>query len=245
MRAFAAKARGFFGGRNSEGEFDDEVREHLNLLAEGFEAQGMDRDDAAAAARRQFGNTTLLGEDRRELRTLVSLEELGRDLRYALRLLWKSRGFAAVSIVTLGLGIGAGYGAKEGIRAACGVGRGPSAIGPTAISRKPGTGLVLVTLGVYSVLAYATARKTHEIGVRMALGAERGDVLGLVMHTGLRLVLAGIGLGLVVSLVLGRMIVMQLNGVPPYDPATLAGTTLLLMATGAMRAGFRRDERRE
>jgi putative ABC transport system permease protein len=97
-----------------------------------------------------------------------------------------------------------------------------------------GIGLVLVTVGVYSVLAYATARKTHEIGIRMALGAERRDVLGLVIHTGLRLVLGGIGLGLAVSLILGRMITTQLNGVPTYDPATLAGTTILLVATGAM-----------
>ena len=95
-------------------------------------------------------------------------------------------------------------------------------------------GLVLVTIGVYSVLAYATARKTHEIGIRMALGAERRDVLGLVIRTGLRLVLGGIGLGLAVSLILGRMITTQLNGVPTYDPATLAGTTMLLVATGAM-----------
>jgi len=97
-----------------------------------------------------------------------------------------------------------------------------------------GIGLVLVTVGVYSVLAYATARKTHEIGIRMALGAGRRDVLGLVIRTGLQLVLAGIGVGLVVSLVLGRMITTQLNGVATYDPATLAGTTILLVATGAM-----------
>ena len=107
MRAFAAKARGFFGGREQEGKFDEEVREHLDLLAMRFVAQGMSQADAMAAARRQFGNTTLLRDDRRELRTLVSLEDLGRDLRYAVRTLWKSRGFAAVAIVTLGLGIGA------------------------------------------------------------------------------------------------------------------------------------------
>jgi len=107
LRAVAARVRGFFGGRGQEGGFDEEVREHLDLLAERFVAQGMSQADAMAAARRQFGNTTLLREDRRELRTLVSLEDLGQDLRYAVRTLWKSRGFAVVSIVTLGLGIGA------------------------------------------------------------------------------------------------------------------------------------------
>jgi putative ABC transport system permease protein len=95
-------------------------------------------------------------------------------------------------------------------------------------------GLVLVTIGVYSVLAYTTARRTHEIGIRMALGAERGDVQGLMIHAGLRPVLAGIALGLTASLVLGRMIATQLTRVTAHDPATLAGTTMVLMATAAV-----------
>ena len=96
-------------------------------------------------------------------------------------------------------------------------------------------GLILVTVGVYSVLAYATARKTHEIGIRMALGAERTDVLRLVIRTGLRLVTAGAAIGLIVSLLLGRVIEAELwRGLKPYDPATFAGTTLLLMGTGAL-----------
>jgi putative ABC transport system permease protein len=96
-------------------------------------------------------------------------------------------------------------------------------------------GLILVTVGVYSVLAYATARKTHEIGIRMALGAERADVLRSVIRAGLRLVTAGVAIGLIVSLLLGRAIEAELwPGVKPYDPATLAGTTLLLMGTGAL-----------
>jgi putative ABC transport system permease protein len=96
-------------------------------------------------------------------------------------------------------------------------------------------GLVLVTVGVYSVLAYATAQRTHEIGIRMALGAERTNVLRLVILAGLRLVAAGVVVGLVLSLLLGRAIEAQLwPGVKPYDPATLAGTVLVLLATGAL-----------
>src|SRR5215831_15177956 len=107
LRVFAAKVRGSLRGRKHEGEFDDEIQGHLQMLVEKFVTQGMSREEAAAAARRQFGNVTLLQEDRRELQTFLSLQELWRDLRYALRTLWKNRGFAAVSIVTLGLGIGA------------------------------------------------------------------------------------------------------------------------------------------
>jgi putative ABC transport system permease protein len=96
-------------------------------------------------------------------------------------------------------------------------------------------GLILVTVGVYSVLAYATARKTHEIGIRMALGAERTDVLRLVIRAGLRLVTVGVAIGLILSLLLGRAIQTELSrGVKPYDPTTLIGTTLLLLGTGAL-----------
>ena len=93
-------------------------------------------------------------------------------------------------------------------------------------------GLVLVTLGVYSVLAYTTARRTHEIGIRMALGAESTDVLRLILRMGLRLVGIGVGIGLIASLALGRVIATQLWGVSAYDPWTLSCVPLLLIMTG-------------
>ncbi|MGZ4816754.1 MAG: ADOP family duplicated permease [Terriglobales bacterium] len=96
------------------------------------------------------------------------------------------------------------------------------------------TGLILVTVGVYSVLAYSTTRKTQEIGIRMALGAERGDVLGMIVRSGLRLVILGIAIGIAISLTLGRVIGTQLVGVSVYDPETLAATTLLLTLTAAI-----------
>src|SRR6266568_3281723 len=95
-------------------------------------------------------------------------------------------------------------------------------------------GLVLVTIGVYSVLAYTTARRTHEIGIRMALGAEGPDVLRLVVSMGLRLVAIGVALGLIASLALGRVIATQLWGVSPYDLWTLTCVPALLMITGLL-----------
>jgi putative ABC transport system permease protein len=96
-------------------------------------------------------------------------------------------------------------------------------------------GLILVTVGVYSVLAYATAQKTHEIGIRMALGAKRADVLRLVIGAGLRLVAAGVAIGLIVSQLLMRAIQAELwRGVKSYDPVTLVGMALLLLVTGAL-----------
>jgi putative ABC transport system permease protein len=90
-------------------------------------------------------------------------------------------------------------------------------------------GLILVTVGIYSVLSYATTRKTHEIGIRIALGAERPDVLHLVIGPGLRLVTAGVAIGVIVILLLGRVIEAELwRGVKPYDPATMAGAAVVL-----------------
>ena len=95
-------------------------------------------------------------------------------------------------------------------------------------------GLVLVTLGVYSVLAYTTARRTQEIGIRLALGAKGSDVLGLVIRMGLRLVGIGVGLGLIASVALGRVIATQLWGVSAYDPWTLTCVPVLLVITGLL-----------
>jgi putative ABC transport system permease protein len=97
-----------------------------------------------------------------------------------------------------------------------------------------GIGLLLVTIGVYSVIAYAIARQTHEIGIRMAIGAARGDVLRLVMGMGTRLVAVGVGIGLVLSLALARAIASQLWGVSPSDPVTVATVVAVLFATGLL-----------
>ena len=93
-------------------------------------------------------------------------------------------------------------------------------------------GLMLVTIGVYSVLAYTTARRTHEIGIRMALGAEKGHVLSLVIRMGLGLVGGGIILGIIASLAVARVIATQLWGVSAYDPVTLSSVATLLLITG-------------
>jgi putative ABC transport system permease protein len=93
-------------------------------------------------------------------------------------------------------------------------------------------GLVLVTIGVYSVLAYTTVRRTQEIGIRMALGAKGSDVQGMVIRMGLRLVGIGVVLGLIASVAIGRVIATQLWGVSAYDPWTLLCVPVVLLITG-------------
>jgi predicted permease len=95
-------------------------------------------------------------------------------------------------------------------------------------------GLILVTLGVYSVLAYTTAQRTQEIGIRMALGAQGSEVQSMVIGMGLRLVGIGVVLGVVVSIALGRVVATQLWGVSAYDPWTLSCVPALLLATGVI-----------
>jgi putative ABC transport system permease protein len=85
-----------------------------------------------------------------------------------------------------------------------------------------GVGLALVGIGVYSVIAYTVSRQIHEIGIRMALGAQRRDVLRLVLRMTLRLVGGGVVLGLLGSIGVMRVLASQIWGISPRDPFTLA-----------------------
>jgi predicted permease len=90
--------------------------------------------------------------------------------------------------------------------------------------------LVLAAVGIYGVVAYSTRQRSHEIGIRMALGAERVDVLRLVLGQGLRLALSGVGIGLAMSFAATRFLRTWLFGVAATDPLTYAGVVLLLGA---------------
>jgi predicted permease len=98
-------------------------------------------------------------------------------------------------------------------------------------------GLVLAAIGVYGVLSNAVAQQRQEIGVRMALGASFGDIARMVMGSGLRLVLAGIAIGLAGSLAGARLLAGQVWRISPFDPASFAAVSLVLLAVG-MQACF-------
>ncbi|MGH9702636.1 MAG: ADOP family duplicated permease [Candidatus Acidiferrales bacterium] len=89
--------------------------------------------------------------------------------------------------------------------------------------------LILAMIGIYGVVSYSTGQRTREIGIRMALGAQRGDVMGMVLGQGMRLVLLGVAVGIVGALVMGRLLSSLLFGVSALDPVTFFGVGMALI----------------
>jgi predicted permease len=97
--------------------------------------------------------------------------------------------------------------------------------------------LLLSSIGIYGVMSYSVARRTNEMGIRMALGALRGDVIRLVLRETLVLVVAGLGLGLGAALLTTTLISKMLYGLAPNDPFTIAFSILVLISIAAL-AGY-------
>ena len=95
-------------------------------------------------------------------------------------------------------------------------------------------GLLLSIIGLYGVLAYVVAQRSHEIGIRMALGATARDVLFLVARQGMKLVIAGIVLGLIAALISTRLLQELLFGVTATDPVTFIAVALVLIIAGLL-----------
>jgi putative ABC transport system permease protein len=98
--------------------------------------------------------------------------------------------------------------------------------------------LLLASIGLYATMAFSVAQRTREIGVRMALGADRRAVLRLVVFDGLLLAMAGIAVGLAVAFGLTRLLASMLFGIAPTDPVTFAGVSLLLVLVAALACWY-------
>ena len=88
--------------------------------------------------------------------------------------------------------------------------------------------LILSCVGIYGVISYLASQRTHEIGIRIALGAERHHVFRMVLRDGAKMAAVGIVIGLVASFALARLIAKMLFGISTYDPFTLTGVVVLL-----------------
>jgi predicted permease len=98
--------------------------------------------------------------------------------------------------------------------------------------------LLVAGIGVYSVVAYSVSQRTHEMGIRMALGARASDVLNLIVGEGVRVISIGIAIGVVLSLVLARLVAALLFGVTPRDPFVLLGAACTLLAAGGVASAI-------
>ena len=101
-----------------------------------------------------------------------------------------------------------------------------------------GIATVLAAIGIYGVMAYGVTQRFHEIGVRMALGAEPADVLKMVVTDGMKLAVAGLLIGIVGAALLSRYLESQLYGIKTTDPFTYAGVALGLAAVAAAACYF-------
>jgi putative ABC transport system permease protein len=96
------------------------------------------------------------------------------------------------------------------------------------------TALLLAGLGIYGVISYMVGERTHEIGIRIALGAGRSSILRMVLRQGLGLAIAGAAVGLVGALIVSHLMAGLLYGVKPTDPLTFGGVALLLMGVALL-----------
>jgi predicted permease len=94
--------------------------------------------------------------------------------------------------------------------------------------------IALASVGLYGVMSYAVTQRTHEVGIRMALGAQRRDVVGLILRQGLRLALSGIAIGLIAAWAATRLLINMLYGVSATDLPTFAGVSLLLIGVALL-----------
>jgi len=94
--------------------------------------------------------------------------------------------------------------------------------------------LLLASVGLYGVISYLVGQRTHELGVRIALGAARKNIIRLVVNHGMKMALGGVGIGLAAALGLTRLMSEMLYGVSATDPATFAVIALLLLAVALL-----------
>jgi hypothetical protein len=240
-------------------EHDAEVVAHLDLAIDENRKNGMSAEEARRQALIHLGGVAQTKENYRDHRGVAWLETLFRDLRFAQ---WPPRPeiylpSTLADAPTSGIMVsttGNPQAILPQIRSEI------SAVDPHVAIGEAGTiatrlehyyyarprfllitlctfaaiALLLVAAGVFSVISYTVAAQTHEIGIRMALGAQAAQVLGLVVTKGTWLILAGTAIGLFASHFLTRLLSSQIWGVSATDPSTFAAVAFLALFVGIL-----------
>jgi ABC-type antimicrobial peptide transport system permease subunit len=100
-----------------------------------------------------------------------------------------------------------------------------------------GLAVLVASIGLFGLMSYSVARRTNEIGIRIALGANREDVVGMVMRESMLLIVGGVAIGTGLALAVGRFVASMLFNLAPNDPVTIAGAAVVLIALSAI-AGY-------
>jgi putative ABC transport system permease protein len=98
--------------------------------------------------------------------------------------------------------------------------------------------LILASMGIYALISYSVAQRTHELGIRMALGAQQVDVLKLVIQNGLKIVITGVAIGLIGACILTRVLSNLLYGTSVIDPSTFVSMPLLFILLALLASYF-------
>jgi len=245
-----------------EEDLERELAVHLEQLKKEYKAAGMGERDATDAARRAFGGVAITAEQCRDTRRVRFLEEFGKDLTYALRLLTKSPGFTATAVLSLALGVDANTATfglvnstVNSIRAAVGrVDRNVALFDIKTVDAQVTDnvrleralaylsiffGMVAALLagaGLFGVLAYSVAQRKREIGIRIAIGARPAEAALTVVRGVALFVFVGVAGGIAIALGLSSIIRRLLFGIQPNDPLTFAIAALAIWAIATLAA---------
>ncbi len=199
-----------------ERELDAEVRYHFDRRVDDHVNAGMARSEALRRTRLEFGGLDQIKEECRDARGTRWVSEIAQDVRFAARRLAKRRW------LTLAMTIAERLTAPRAISVLM------SALGALA--------LALAAIGLYGVIAYLVSQRTHEIGLRLVLGATRGDVFRLVFGDASRLTLAGVAIGALLALSTARVVEAVLVDIASVQLTVFLGLVVIVSAVGLAAA---------
>jgi hypothetical protein len=222
LRVLLSRIVGTFRRRTLDDEFDDEVRAHLEMLQARFIRGGMDPAEASYAARRQFGGVTQVKQDQRERRALPIIDVPPLEVVPAARAeLQGLDRHVPMSRIRTGEDLSAEVIATARFLT-------------TLMGAFAAIALVLTVVGLYGVLSYMVARRQREIGVRIALGAGRAAVIGMIWQRSAVMVTLGLVLGSAGALGAGRLLGSALLGVPVGIPLVVAAACAVIALTSSL-----------